>query len=61
MAKVRNVSGQDLVVPGRGLIEADAVMEVPDGAAYSYTAQSGVWEPVDKKTQDLHDKAEKRS
>lgn len=45
MAKIKNVSGEDLLVPGLGgrLVLAGAVVEVPDEEAESYTCQESNW------------------
>lgn len=50
MAKIKNVSGEDLLVPGLGdrLVIAGAVVEVPDEAAESYTCQASTWKAVSK-------------
>jgi hypothetical protein len=52
MAKIKNVSGEDLLVPGLGgrLVIAGAVVEVPDEVAESYTCQPPNWAPADKPT-----------
>lgn len=46
MAKIRNVSGEDRVLPWLfdRLVLADEVVDVP--AADPYTSQSGIWEAV---------------
>ncbi len=45
MAKIQNISGDDLLVPGLGhrLVVSGAVVEVPDDEADSYTCQTGTW------------------
>ena len=45
MAKIKNVSGEDLLVPGLGhrLVISGAVVEVPDDDAESYTCQTTIW------------------
>lgn len=44
MAKIRNVSGQDLWVPWLGReVRADEVATVPDSDVESYTCQPAVW------------------
>lgn len=58
MAKIRNRSGMDLDVPGRGEVAADGVLEVPDEDVYSYTASAN-WEPVDKDATTAHNKGER--
>ena len=60
MAGVRNKNGESRFVPGYGVVEPDAVLEVPDGALYGFTCQEG-WNPVGKAGQALHDEAEKAS
>lgn len=59
MAKIKNVSGEDRVVPALGgrLVVAGGVVEVSDADVYGYTQQD-VWEPVDDAAQDAHDKAD---
>lgn len=50
MAKVRNVSGEDLYVPEVGRVVAvDEVVTVPDARAKAYTCQSRTWVREDKK------------
>ena len=59
MAKIKNVSGEDRVVPALGgrLVMAGGVVEVSDADVYGYTQQEA-WKPVDDEAQDAHDKAE---
>lgn len=59
MAKIKNVSGEDRLVPGLGgrLVLAGAVVEVPDEDAFSYTCQEANWSPADKAAQKAHDAA----
>ena len=47
MAKIRNVSGQDLLVPwlGNRLVFAGQVVDVED--AHPYTVQASTWAPAD--------------
>jgi hypothetical protein len=47
MAKIRNKSGEERVVPGYGLVGVDEVFEVPDGSVKGFTCQD-IWERVDK-------------
>lgn len=58
MAKIKNVSGVDLVVPWLGdrLVLAGQVVEVPDGDVYAYTQQES-WDPADAAAKKAHDKA----
>lgn len=57
MAKVKNVSGADLLVPAHGgLVLAGQVLDVPAEAVYGLTCQS-IWEPADKAAQQAHDNA----
>ncbi len=56
MAKIRNVSGEPLYVPGAGHIAAGAVVDMADALVYSLTASAN-YEPADKATQKLHDDA----
>lgn len=58
MAKIRNVSGNDLIVPslaGR-LVLAGQVVDVDDSDVYGFTQQTTNWEPADKPAQTVHDK-----
>ena len=50
MAKIRNTSGLDLIVPGLGgrLVPAGAVVEVDDDSADSYTVCESMWARADK-------------
>lgn len=59
MAKIRNVSGNDLVVPSLGgrLVLAGQIVEVDDEAVYGFTQQAPNWEPADDATQAVHDAA----
>lgn len=57
MAKIRNVSGNDLVVPSLGgrLVLAGQIVDVDDDAVYGFTQQAPNWEPADDAAQALHD------
>lgn len=59
MARIKNTSGQDLLVPWLGgrLVVAGAVVEVPAEDVAAYTQQTATWEPADKATQKIHDAA----
>lgn len=59
MAKIKNVSGEDRLVPGLGgrLVLAGAVVEVPDEDAHAYTCQETNWAPADKAATKAHDAA----
>lgn len=59
MARIKNTSGQDRLVPWLGgrLVVAGAVVDVPEEDVAAYTQQSGTWEPADKATQKIHDAA----
>lgn len=50
MAKIKNVSGEDLLVPvlGGRLVVAGAVVEVPDELVESFTCQKPNWAAADK-------------
>lgn len=50
MAKIRNVSGDDLVVPGLGgrLVPKGAVVDVDDAVVESYTVCVALWARADK-------------
>lgn len=47
---IRNVSGEDRIVPWLGgrLVVADAVVEVPDEDAEAYLCQTETWAPAGK-------------
>lgn len=51
MAKIKNVSGEDRIVPGLGgrLVVAGAVVEVPEDEAKSYLCQTKVWATAEVK------------
>lgn len=53
MAKIRNKAPWALTVPGYGVVEPDAVVEVRDADVYSHTASAN-WEPVDKAATTAH-------
>ena len=59
MARIKNTSGQDRLVPWLGgrLVVAGAVVEVPAEDVTAYTQQVGTWAPADDKAQQLHDAA----
>lgn len=59
MAKIKNVSGEDLIVPGLGgrLILAGAVVDVATEDVHAYTCQESNWAPVDKSATKAHDDA----
>jgi hypothetical protein len=59
MSKIRNVSGEDRVLPwldGR-LVMAGQIIDVPSEHVYNYTCQESMWKPADDEAQALHDKA----
>ena len=54
--KVKNISGEDLVagwLGGRLVVDGQAV-EVPLDDVWSYTQQSGTWEPYDNAAKKAH-------
>lgn len=54
MAKVKNVSGVDLIVPAHGgLVMSGQVIDVADEAVYGLTCQS-IWQPADKAAEKAH-------
>jgi hypothetical protein len=59
MARIKNVSGDDLIVPSLGdrLVLEGQIVEVPDEDAYSFT-QTTNWEPTDKAGKDADKKGE---
>lgn len=56
MAKIKNVSGEDRVVPilGGRLVMAGQVFDVDADAVYGYTCQTGIWEPADADAKKAH-------
>jgi hypothetical protein len=60
VAKIRNVSGNDLIVPSLGgrLVLAGQVIEVAADDVYAFTQQYPNWEPADKPAQTVHAAAE---
>lgn len=60
MAKIRNISGQDLIVPSLGgrLVLAGQVVELEADQVYGFTVQGPNWEPVDKQAKAVHDEAD---
>lgn len=48
MARIKNISGEDLTVPGLAsrLVLAGQVVEVPDEDAESFTCQTTNWAPA---------------
>lgn len=59
MSKVRNVSGEDRVVPALGgrLVVAGAVVDVDPAEVYGFTVQESNWAPADEEAQAAHDAA----
>ena len=59
MGKIKNVSGEDLVVPWLGgrLVVAGQAVEVPDDEVYAYTQQTSTWAPGDEAAEKAHDDA----
>lgn len=57
MAKIKNVSGEDLVVPvlGGRLVQAGQVIEVPDELVYSFTQQEPNWRPDGDAAETAHE------
>ncbi len=48
--KIRNISGEDLAVPSlMRVVEADAVIDVPDADAAGFTCQPATWAAESKK------------
>lgn len=54
MAKVKNISGEDRIVPELGglLVFAGQVIEVPDERAEGYVCQQATWAPGDETAED---------
>ncbi len=52
MAKIRNISGQDLEVgwAGRREVKADDVVEIPDADLEAYICQPDTWADVTPKS-----------
>ena len=59
MPKIKNVSGDDLIVPWLGdrLVLAGAVVEVPEEDVYAST-QTVLWAPADKPSKEAHQAAD---
>jgi hypothetical protein len=59
MAKIRNASGEDRLVPWLGdrLVLAGQVVDVPDDDVYAFTQQTA-WSPADPAATEAHDTAE---
>lgn len=58
MAKIRNVSGDELYVPSLSrLVQSGQVVEVDPERVYAFT-QSAIWEAVDKEAKAAELKAE---
>lgn len=57
MPKIKNVSGEDLVVPALGgrFVLAGQEVEVPADAVYGYTQQEPNWQPADEAAKSAHD------
>lgn len=60
MATIKNVSGEDLIVPALGdrLVSAGQEVDVHPDDVWAFTQQS-IWEPVGKPAKDAHTKGEK--
>jgi hypothetical protein len=61
MAKIRNTTGEDRILPWLGdrLVLDGQVVDVPAEDVYAYTQQEG-WAPVDEDAQAIHDEAAER-
>jgi F420-0:gamma-glutamyl ligase len=61
MAKIKNVSGVDRILPNLGgrLCIAGAIVEVADGEVYGYTCQETNWKPADKAAETAHRTSQK--
>lgn len=61
-AKIKNVSGEDLLVPWLGdrLVLDGQAIEVPVDQVYAFTQQDGTWEAYDNAAKKAH-KAESES
>lgn len=59
MAKIKNKSGDDRIVPGLGgrLVLAGALVELDAADVASYTCQTSIWEPADDEACAAHDAA----
>lgn len=59
MPKIRNVSGEDRIVPALGgrLVVAGQVVDVPADEVFGFTQQS-IWEAADADAQAVHDDAD---
>lgn len=62
MAKVKNISGVDLIVPAHGgLVLNKQTIEVADEEVYGLTCQVQTWAPTDNAAKEAHAAAEKAS
>lgn len=59
--KIKNVSGEDLLVPWLGgrLVSKGQVVEVREDEVYAFTQQTN-WEPADDEAQAAHDEGQER-
>jgi hypothetical protein len=59
MAKIKNTTGEDRILPWLNdrLVLAGQVVDVPDADVYAYTQQVG-WEPADEAARAAHSDAE---
>lgn len=57
MSKIKNTSGESLLVPWLGgrLVLAGAEVEVPAGDVFAYTQQEHTWAPADAEATEIHD------
>lgn len=60
MPKIKNVSGQDLILPALGgrLVLKGAVIEVEADAVYGLTCQASNWEAADASAKRAHTDSE---
>jgi hypothetical protein len=57
VAKVKNISGEPLLVPALGgrMVLPGQVVDVADEAVYGFTCQKQTWAPVGDEAQAAHD------
>lgn len=63
MPSVKNISGENRIVPSLGgrLVLAGQEVEVPEGDVEAFTCQAATWALADKPNKRTNDKAEVQS
>lgn len=62
MAKIKNISGEPLVVPALGgrMVLAGQEVEVSEEDVYGFTCQTSTWAPVGDEARAAHDEADEQ-